>query len=336
MSLLAADWGKRLSSRKTPRTHSPLLMYWLLFCGSVLAFDLEFLLGDSLPTFRWVLTILSSVTCGFAWLLSRELFRGERRMGQWPHIIVAALFVNGLIFMFWKESLSQHAFLFGALDNLHTMLASVVLFMIVLEPIEGLTKKLDVAERRFRLTFIFGQSALLLVCIAWFQRASEVPELQAYVDPSKVACALLAVALYGWAVHRRLKSLRREQIAAEKTSASSDLLEIADQMSTLIHEAHCHRNHTLRVSDLSDMLDHPDYKVTQAITQVLSFPNFNQWVNHHRVEDAKRRLSDPECAKEPILTIALDCGFGSIGPFNRAFKSKVGMTPTAFRAQSNA
>ena len=34
----------------------------------------------------------------------------------------------------------------------------------------------------------------------------------------------------------------------------------------------------------------------------------------------------------PILTIALDAGFGSLGPFNRAFKDAEGMTPSAYRA----
>jgi AraC-like DNA-binding protein len=33
----------------------------------------------------------------------------------------------------------------------------------------------------------------------------------------------------------------------------------------------------------------------------------------------------------PILTIALDAGFQSLGPFNRAFKSQAGMTPSEFR-----
>ena len=32
-----------------------------------------------------------------------------------------------------------------------------------------------------------------------------------------------------------------------------------------------------------------------------------------------------------MLTIALDCGYGSIGPFNRAFKARFGITPTQFR-----
>jgi AraC-like DNA-binding protein len=38
----------------------------------------------------------------------------------------------------------------------------------------------------------------------------------------------------------------------------------------------------------------------------------------------------------PVLTIALDAGFQSIGPFNRAFKAATGVTPTEFRRQALA
>jgi AraC-like DNA-binding protein len=33
----------------------------------------------------------------------------------------------------------------------------------------------------------------------------------------------------------------------------------------------------------------------------------------------------------PVLTIALDAGFSSLGPFNRAFKADTGLTPTEYR-----
>ncbi|WP_414673883.1 helix-turn-helix domain-containing protein [Marinimicrobium sp. UBA4509] len=34
-----------------------------------------------------------------------------------------------------------------------------------------------------------------------------------------------------------------------------------------------------------------------------------------------------------MMNIALDLGYGSIGPFNRAFKRHTGLTPTQYRAQ---
>jgi AraC-like DNA-binding protein len=47
-------------------------------------------------------------------------------------------------------------------------------------------------------------------------------------------------------------------------------------------------------------------------------------------------LADPGQADVAILTIALDTGFQSIGPFNRAFKAQTGMTPTAYRKQAES
>ena len=43
------------------------------------------------------------------------------------------------------------------------------------------------------------------------------------------------------------------------------------------------------------------------------------------------RLADPAYDSTPILSIALGLGYDSIGPFNRAFKTKTGQTPSEFR-----
>jgi AraC-like DNA-binding protein len=59
--------------------------------------------------------------------------------------------------------------------------------------------------------------------------------------------------------------------------------------------------------------------------------NFNAFLNHYRIEDARAALADPGKKDAPILTIAMDAGFQSIGPFNRAFKADTGLTPSEFR-----
>ena len=51
------------------------------------------------------------------------------------------------------------------------------------------------------------------------------------------------------------------------------------------------------------------------------------------VEHVKAALADPGQAEVPVLTIALDAGFSSLGPFNRAFKTETGLTPTEYRRQ---
>jgi AraC-like DNA-binding protein len=92
----------------------------------------------------------------------------------------------------------------------------------------------------------------------------------------------------------------------------------------------------LKVADLARIAGEAEYKITQCVTGALGFRNFNHMANHFRVAEAKRRLADRRLDHLPILTIALDCGFGSIGPFNRAFKAEAGTTPMHFRKTCQA
>ncbi len=52
---------------------------------------------------------------------------------------------------------------------------------------------------------------------------------------------------------------------------------------------------------------------------------------HTSVAQAKAALADPAQAEVPVITIAMDAGFQSLGPFNRAFKAVTGVTPTEYR-----
>jgi len=75
----------------------------------------------------------------------------------------------------------------------------------------------------------------------------------------------------------------------------------------------------------------PEYRLRQAINEGLGYRNFNAFINHYRLEEAKAALADPGQRDVPVLTIAMDAGFQSLGPFNRAFKAETGQTPTEFR-----
>ncbi len=87
----------------------------------------------------------------------------------------------------------------------------------------------------------------------------------------------------------------------------------------------------LSVASLAARLAVPEYRLRRVINQRLGHRNFNVYVNGYRLAEAKARLADPAQRELPILTIALDSGFQSIGPFNRAFKLDTGLTPSEFR-----
>jgi len=75
----------------------------------------------------------------------------------------------------------------------------------------------------------------------------------------------------------------------------------------------------------------PEHRLRRLINQGLGHRHFSAFLNAYRIADAKQALLDPHQAGVPVLSIAMDVGFQSIGPFNRAFKADTGLTPTEFR-----
>jgi AraC-like DNA-binding protein len=101
----------------------------------------------------------------------------------------------------------------------------------------------------------------------------------------------------------------------------------------IMEQQKAYREEGLSIATLAAKLGIPEYRLRRLINQRLGHRNFSAFLNGHRLADAMAALADPTQSDVPILTIALDAGFQSIGPFNRAFKAEAGMTPTEFRRQ---
>src|SRR5262249_45033338 len=92
-----------------------------------------------------------------------------------------------------------------------------------------------------------------------------------------------------------------------------------------------YRQDGLTIATLAHQVGAPEYKLRRLINQGLGHRNFNSFVNSYRIAEGKAALTHPRQAEGPVLTIALDAGFSSLGPFNRAFKADTGLTPTEYR-----
>jgi AraC-like DNA-binding protein len=99
----------------------------------------------------------------------------------------------------------------------------------------------------------------------------------------------------------------------------------------LIDHDKVYREPELSITSLAQKLDIPEYRLRRLINEQLGHRNFSAFVNGYRLTEAETALRDPAQVDVPILTVALDAGFGSIGPFNRAFKAHTGLTPSEYR-----
>ncbi len=89
----------------------------------------------------------------------------------------------------------------------------------------------------------------------------------------------------------------------------------------------------LTIRQLAEELGLPEHQLRALINTRLGYKNFSAFLNGYRIDEARQRLADPKEARVQILTIALDAGFASLPPFNRAFREATDMTPSDYRRE---
>ena len=89
-------------------------------------------------------------------------------------------------------------------------------------------------------------------------------------------------------------------------------------------------NSSLSLHELSEKLSISAHNLSEIINTHLK-QNFFDFVNHHRVEEVKKGLIDPEKQHYTLLAIAIDAGFNSKSSFNTIFKKHTNMTPSQYK-----
>lgn len=103
---------------------------------------------------------------------------------------------------------------------------------------------------------------------------------------------------------------------------------IARKLEVAFGRNQLYRDSTLSLGGLSEHLGESEHYVSQVINQALG-TTFYELVNAHRIEHAKKLLSDRPGSN--VLDVALAVGFNAKSTFNNAFRRHTGMTPREFR-----
>jgi AraC-like DNA-binding protein len=203
----------------------------------------------------------------------------------------------------------------------------------------------DLVEQRRRLRlFIVITGVSYTVAMLAARMASpggRLPPLLALLD---VAAMLAMVAVIAWQLLRlgpsELFPLAEPAPAAAEPAPPTgpDPAEerLAQALERTMVQERAYRDEGLSVATLAMRLAVPEYRLRRLINQRLGHRNFNAFVNGYRLAEASGALADPRRRDLPVLSIALEAGFQSIGPFNRAFKAATGLTPTEFRREKLA
>ena len=132
--------------------------------------------------------------------------------------------------------------------------------------------------------------------------------------------------------------LRQPALSFDKASEDSaprtpilteeHMTRLATKLTSALTADRLYADSDLSLRDLSDVTGATKNHISETLSQHLEV-NFFDFVNRHRIDEAKRQLAETD---ETVLAIGFEVGFNSRSTFNAAFKKHCGSTPSAYRA----
>ncbi|QPF84771.1 AraC family transcriptional regulator [Bradyrhizobium genosp. L] len=267
------------------------------------------------------------------WLFTRALFDDAFTLRWWHGLVWIAVVAFSFVNCLWFAP-GGHARTAIVAVNL---LVLVFIALAVTQTIASWSADLVERRRRVRVFIVAasalygGLNALLQIAIAGSGIASD------WANTLNAAALAGIVAAIARAMMRvdgaDLFAAPAEIVAPAEPVAAEEVADqrLVDALTRLMADERIYRHDNITIGTLATRLKIPEYRLRRLINQRLGYRNFNVFLNNHRIEEAKAALADPTQAEVPVITIAMDAGFQSLGPFNRAFKATTGVTPTEYR-----
>lgn len=284
----------------------------------------------------FVLSLIGGSTPGLFWLFARTWFNDRQRLERWTVVLIVLSILN----------ITVMQLTFRGNQTIHPIADANL-----------------IASTIFRLgMFGFAGAGLWE---AWRGRKGDLVEIRRHMRPRIVAAvgiyviliafAEIAVYTYGaprWIARSVGSSItvitllfcaamfgmrHADLFGAVLKSANSGPPAQIDQALTAkllgyMQDVLPHRDEEMTIAKLAAQLGEQEYRLRRHINGAMGYRNFAAFLNGYRLAEVRAALADPSQKDVPIITIALDAGFGSLGPFNRAFREAEGMTPSEYRA----
>ncbi len=305
-----------------------------LFAFSVIA---HLLAGSAIEWPGWiapVLYIMALLPMPVFYLLCRSVFEDSFSFSF--RLFGAAILsaVTAWIFLLFKPELMA-MFPFGkpVLESMPQSVLSLFILAAFYTILRGRSSDLILWRYRLRiwvLSFI-GVFALAIAVTEIYYSGHLVP---VYLEVLKLVMILLSgFTLMLWLLVPRedLFSQPRIRTLGDISASQSSNNALLSGLQDSIRKDQVHHREGLTIGQMASYLNCQEYILRRLINRELGYPNFNQFLNAHRIQDAKEALKDRSQADKKILTLALELGYQSLAPFNLAFRNSTGETPTEFR-----
>ena len=296
------------------------------------------------------LNLLCAASPFVFWLLAKSLFQDTFRW-RWFYLLVFAVYMltgvvghyltfgdfRGIVHWFIRSEVAHNGLALLPFILINTALVVLALYAALKD------WRVDLVESRRRarmVSVVLGGIVILAVNTVEFMGLGTAR--------SSVADTLVSgsVFLLILGICARLLGFRRGAapqpapfVFPSTTLAEVDAEEgargmaVVEELKQLMVEEKVYREEDFTIRRLADQLDVKEYRLRRLINGHLGYRNFNHFLNEYRIQEVARQLVEPKTRHLPVLSIALDNGYQSLSPFNKAFKEIKGMTPTEYRKQ---
>ena len=285
---------------------------------------------------RWRLPVhvFSCGTPAAFWITIAAFFVDDFRV-RWYHALAWLALAAIAVAEMWVRSTSLFA--------VHSSLSLLCALLAIWHTLAGRAADLVEGRRRLRIVFalVTALYTVLIVASDWLW-----PGGLSAASLSFANAAGLMTLIFLFAVLDSLPSFAQPLAPARagptqslnngaraSASPAGPDATLLTALRKLIDHDKVYREPDLSIASLAQKLDIPEYRLRRLINEQLGHRNFSAFINGYRLAEAETALGDPAQAEVPVLTIALDAGFGSIGPFNRAFKAHTRLTPIGTSAR---
>jgi len=270
----------------------------------------------------------------FVWWFGLALFDDEFKLG-WLESAGAMLYISAHL----PSRLHYLGFDNWWSPSLGILVSAIVLSMMAHLSYVALSgHREDLVESRRKMRKYFAVAiVLMIVASILVERLAGKLDINPLVSIYIVYLFTLPLSL--WAIIWLGKLVPERLAFPTKTTAPSiNSIDPRDEQShqrlvSIMEDELAYAEHGLTIGKLSQRVGIPPHQLRSLINQSMGYRNYTAFLNHYRIKAVKDSLSDTQKSRTPVLTLAIEAGFSSLAPFNRAFKDSEGITPTDYRTQ---
>lgn len=307
-----------------------LLVFLLTFVGFLLAYwDLVRTNG-----FLYKTAFFLSVQLPLAfWLLSKSLFDDNFRW-NWKYGFLSVS-APVILYLLYESNSTAKA---GLPENFRFLPYLISVLFIVLAFIESIRNREDdlvLSRLKKRNVFVLFSSLLALLSIYFFFTRDPLELPGSYELIQNATSCLFILWFFGSQFsYRNLFSQSvykfKEDLESNKDGQQKRLI---DKLLTVFEKEELFTREGMTISNLAEHMGEKEYLLRRAINGELGYTNFNSFLNHYRIQEARHLMEEHSENKLTFQEIAYRMGYQSVATFNRAFKKETGLTPTEFRNQ---